>query len=97
MAVTQTEIDWSRIPRNAVSILKILRNNEQAKFKPLDLADKVSQNPRTVRYALKKLLDLGYVSREPDLEDLRTFYYFVESEDNTAEDDFEDDLFSTLN
>ena len=81
MALTYADVDWNKIPKNAISILKILRNNEKSKYKPLDLADKVSQNPRTVRYALKKLLDLGYVSREPDLEDLRTFYYFVQSEE----------------
>lgn len=69
-------LDWTKVPKNATAILKILMD-EPVKYKPLDLAEKVSQNPRTVRYALKKLLDLGYVSREPDLEDLRTFYYYV--------------------
>ncbi len=96
MALIHTEVDWNKIPKNAISILKILRNNEKSKYKPLDLADKVSQNPRTVRYALKKLLDLGYVNREPDLEDLRTFYYFVQSEEN-FEQETEEDFFSSLN
>ncbi|MHA1990919.1 MAG: winged helix-turn-helix domain-containing protein [Candidatus Hodarchaeales archaeon] len=95
MALTHADVDWNKIPKNAISILKILRNNEKSKYKPLDLADKVSQNPRTVRYALKKLLDLGYVSREPDLEDLRTFYYFVQS-DEVIEQDIEEDLFSNF-
>jgi len=87
--ITDSDMD-SKVPKNAVSILKILKNNETVRFKPLDLADQVKQNPRTVRYALKKLLDMGLVNREPDLEDLRTFYYFIKAQqEGLSDEDFE--------
>ena len=49
----------------------------QKPIKPLQLVDELDMNLRSVRYALKILSELDLVERQPDLEDLRTYFYFV--------------------
>ena len=51
----------------------------EKKCKPSDLVSITSLSPRSVRHALKKLIDKELVSKIPDLYDLRSFYYYIES------------------
>ncbi|MHA2365035.1 MAG: hypothetical protein ACXAC7_13845 [Candidatus Hodarchaeales archaeon] len=46
-------------------------------MKPHDLVNDLDMNLRSVRYALKLLSEMELVVRQPDLTDLRTYYYFV--------------------
>lgn len=82
-------IDWKSVPKSATRVMRVLlakreehqrgktEGSEVFRIKPQELSDLCGQPPRTVRYALKKLLDMGFVERVPDLTDLRTFYYFI--------------------
>ncbi len=63
------------IPPSALEILSILRR--EGPLTPKDLFEKTSFAPRTVRYALKVLLDNKLVKKVPNLQDLRQNVYVV--------------------
>ena len=59
---------------------KIVLNRLLAKrepMKPYELVKDLDMNLRSVRYALKLLEEHEIVGRQPDLLDLRTYYYYV--------------------
>jgi DNA-binding MarR family transcriptional regulator len=47
------------------------------KCKPSELVSITSLSPRSVRHALKKLLDKELIQKTPDLYDLRSYFYYV--------------------
>ena len=49
----------------------------QQPMKPHDLVTDLQLNLRSVRYALKILSEMELIERTPDLDDLRTYYYYV--------------------
>lgn len=61
------------LPPSAVEVLSILRR--EGPLTPKDLFGRTSLAPRTVRYALKVLLDSKLVKKVPNLHDLRQNLY----------------------
>lgn len=67
-----------RMPTTSKSDMQIiLCLGKSGILKPQDIALKTRISLRSVRYSLKKLVDLNMVIRVPDLEDLRSYYYKV--------------------
>ncbi|MHA1989756.1 MAG: hypothetical protein ACW981_10060 [Candidatus Hodarchaeales archaeon] len=60
--------------------------NEDKPVKPDDLVKKLGIKLRSVRYGLKLLLNKNIIIRQPDLIDLRSYYYSTKklSMKNTA-------------
>ena len=60
--------------------LKVLKTLVQVgkPIKPDELASLLGINQRSIRYALNILADQGLVAKIPDMEDLRTNYYYPE-------------------
>ncbi|MHA1378856.1 MAG: winged helix-turn-helix domain-containing protein [Candidatus Helarchaeota archaeon] len=56
------------------SILK-----EKGPQTPKEISAKTSYAPRTLRYALKKLLELNLIKKTPNFEDLRQNYYKIKN------------------
>jgi len=46
---------------------------------PKQISAKTSYAPRTLRYALKKLLELNLIKKSPNFEDLRQNYYKIKN------------------
>ena len=59
------------------TVYDTLRTEE--KMKPTDLVSLTQLSPRSVRHALKKLIDKDLIDKVPDLYDLRSYYYFLQS------------------
>lgn len=57
------------------TVLSILRDGESDGMTPSEIIGQVSFAPRTVRYALRRLLSMKLVTRYPCLEDMRQFIY----------------------
>lgn len=65
-----------RMPTTSKSDMKIVYClGKNGTLKPQDIAKKTRISLRSVRYSLKKLVDLDMVIRVPDLKDLRSYYY----------------------
>ena len=65
----------AQLPKSAREVLTILRTN--GALKPGEIRNYTSLSNRTIRYALKILVDDAIISRVPDLNDLRTHYYKI--------------------
>lgn len=61
------------LPPSAMEVLSILRR--EGPLTPKDLFGRTNLAPRTVRYALKVLLDSKLVKKVPNLHDLRQNLY----------------------
>ena len=75
--------DMSELPhltKSQTMVLAVLRENGLDGITPKEILEKVTFAPRTVRYALRKLLKLQLVIRLPCLQDMRQHMY-VPSED----------------
>ena len=64
-----------QLPKSAREVLTILRTN--GALKPGEIRNYTSLSNRTIRYALKILVDDTIIRRIPDLSDLRTHYYKI--------------------
>ncbi|MHA1166779.1 MAG: MarR family transcriptional regulator [Candidatus Hodarchaeales archaeon] len=69
------QVDISRFPKSARKIYRTLKT--EGAMKPGIIIQKTELSARTVRYALKKLVDNKVIGRFPDLEDLRSHYYRI--------------------
>jgi len=63
------------VPNSAKTIFDLL--NHEGTMKTAEIAEKTLLSRRTVRYGLKKLMEQEIVTREPDLMDLRSYYYYL--------------------
>jgi|GEM_PF-1422076 len=61
------------LPQSALVVVEILRKN--GAMTPKEIFKKTNFAPRTVRYALKTLLENGIVDKVPNLLDLRQNKY----------------------
>lgn len=61
------------LPPSALEVLNILKR--EGPLTPKDLFERTSFAPRTVRYALRVLLDNKLVKKVPNLQDLRQNVY----------------------
>ncbi len=64
-----------RLTKSQMIVLSVLRETGQNGVTPKQLIDNVSFAPRTVRYALRKLLKKSLIKRYPCLEDMRQWIY----------------------
>jgi len=69
------EIKDMKLTKSQVIVLDILRKTGRGGVTPKQLLDKVSFAPRTVRYALRKLLKKNLIKRVPCLQDMRQWIY----------------------
>lgn len=69
------ELKNLKLTKSQKIVLDILRKEGRKGVTPKQLLDKVSFAPRTVRYALRKLLKLKLVKRLPCLADMRQHIY----------------------
>ncbi|MHA2423645.1 MAG: transcriptional regulator, SarA/Rot family [Candidatus Thorarchaeota archaeon] len=71
----QEELKNMKLTKSQMIVLDILRKNGRNGVTPKQLLDKVSFAPRTVRYALRKLLKKQLIKRVPCLQDMRQWIY----------------------
>ena len=71
----QQELKNMKLTKSQMIVLDILRSSGQDGVTPKQLLDKVSFAPRTVRYALRKLLKKRLIKRVPCLQDMRQWIY----------------------
>ncbi len=69
------ELKSLKLTKSQKVVLTILRKEGKNGITPNILLDRVSFAPRTVRYALRKLLKLKLVKRLPCLADMRQHIY----------------------
>lgn len=63
------------LPKSAQEVYVLLCNN--GALKPREIGLYTSLSNRTIRYALKILVDENVIRRVPDLHDLRSHFYAV--------------------
>ncbi len=68
-----------KLPRSARLIYEYLAKAHLAK--PKDLIENMDIPARTIRHALKRLVDEGLVLKIPDFNDLRSSYYKINDRD----------------
>ena len=71
----QDELKNMKLTKSQMIVLDILRTDGKDGVTPKQLLDKVSFAPRTVRYALRKLLKKQLIKRVPCLQDMRQWIY----------------------
>ncbi|MHA2353376.1 MAG: MarR family transcriptional regulator, partial [Candidatus Thorarchaeota archaeon] len=71
----QEELKNMKLTKSQMIVLDILRSSGKGGVTPKQLLDKVSFAPRTVRYALRKLLKKQLIKRIPCLQDMRQWIY----------------------
>lgn len=60
------------------TIFKLLQKAPKRGLTPKEIIGVVEYAPRTVRYVLKRLLDLDILKRVPDIQnDMRTSFYSI--------------------
>lgn len=64
-----------KLTKSQQIVLSILRSNGKDGVTPKQLLDEVSFAPRTVRYALRRLLKKKLIKRYPCLQDMRQHIY----------------------
>ncbi len=74
-AELQEELKDLKLTKSQMIVLDILRSSGKDGVTPKQLLDKVSFAPRTVRYALRKLLKKKLIKRVPCLQDMRQYIY----------------------
>ncbi|MFX0205427.1 MAG: hypothetical protein ACFFDT_05530 [Candidatus Hodarchaeota archaeon] len=65
----------NQLPKSAQEVYSLLLTN--GALKPREIGNYTSLSNRTIRYALKILVDDMLVRRVPDLHDLRSHFYAV--------------------
>lgn len=70
------ELNSRKLTKSQSIVLHILRENGMRGATPKQIVDEVSFAPRTVRYALRKLLRRKLIRRIPCLQDMRQYLYF---------------------
>ena len=76
--VTNLTIRPGRTPKSAMAILGALMNH--GPMCPLEISEKLDMAPRTVSFALRKLLGRQLLKRIPNLNDMRRPKYHVNME-----------------
>ncbi len=71
----QEELKQMKLTKSQMIVLNILRKQGKNGVTPKQLLDKVGFAPRTVRYALRKLLKKQLIKRVPCLQDMRQWIY----------------------
>ncbi|MFW9799953.1 MAG: MarR family transcriptional regulator [Candidatus Thorarchaeota archaeon] len=69
------ELKYIKLTKSQSIVLDLLRKRGRNGVTPKELMDEVSFAPRTVRYALRKLLKNKLIKRIPCLMDMRQWIY----------------------
>lgn len=74
----QTILNEVKLTKSQKRVLNLLRRSSKKGMTPKRIIEELSYAPRTVRYALRRLLKLGLLKKVPNLqEDMRTLLYYV--------------------
>ena len=71
----ELKVKASRLTKSQEIVLNILRSQGENGVTPKQLLGEVQFAPRTVRYALRKLLKKNLIRRIPCLQDMRQWIY----------------------
>ncbi|MCK5150612.1 MAG: MarR family transcriptional regulator [Candidatus Thorarchaeota archaeon] len=71
----QEELSKIKLTKSQYIVLNILRKQGKNGVTPKQLLSEVGFAPRTVRYALRKLLKKQLIKRVPCLQDMRQWIY----------------------
>jgi hypothetical protein len=71
----QADLRVTHLPKSAQEVFSLLLAN--GALKPREIGNYTDLSNRTIRYALKILVDDNKVRRVPDLHDLRSHFYAV--------------------
>lgn len=74
-AVQVDRVRFGRLPPSARRVFEAIKVG--GPMTHVELRDNLEMPPRTVRYALKRLRDEGFVESRCSLRDCRTCYFFV--------------------
>ena len=74
-AQLQDELKNMKLTKSQMIVLDILRTDGKDGVTPKQLLNRVTFAPRTVRYALRKLLKKELIKRVPCLQDMRQWIY----------------------
>ncbi|MHA1989799.1 MAG: ArsR family transcriptional regulator [Candidatus Hodarchaeales archaeon] len=69
-----------RLPRSVKKVYNLFETTISESLKIKDIIDMTGMSKKTVRFALNWLLEANIVGRHPDLEDLRTYFYYLRIE-----------------
>ena len=75
MAVSSVNNQNSMILALNKSVQEVFNTISDKKIKVREIEKRTKYSPRTVRHALRTLLDLGLIIQIPDLGDLRSHFY----------------------
>ena len=71
----EQRVKASKLTKSQALVLSILRQEGQNGITPKELLNEVKFAPRTVRYALRRLLKKDLIKRIPCLQDMRQWIY----------------------
>jgi predicted transcriptional regulator len=74
-AVTVDRVRFGRLPESARRVFEVIKDQGPVTHKELRALTSIP--PRTIRYAVKRLRDEGFVDTRCSLQDCRTCYFFV--------------------
>jgi len=76
--VPDVQSDNKGLPKSAKQVFSVLQDGKSRTF--ADLEDEVEIAPRTLRFALKRLNESGFLIRKLDLKDGRRIVYQLASQ-----------------
>ncbi len=74
-AVQVDPLEFARLPESARRVFQAVR--DQGPVTHAGLREATGMPPRTIRFAVKRLRDEGYLDARCSLKDCRTCYFFV--------------------
>ena len=67
----------SKLPDAAIPLLRYLQDS--GKKTQRQLINSLNLPTRTVRYSIRRLLERGLIKKVPNLKDMRSVYYLIDS------------------
>ncbi|MCY3414091.1 MAG: MarR family transcriptional regulator [Candidatus Heimdallarchaeota archaeon] len=67
----------SKLPEAAIPLLRYLEAN--GKKTQRELIQNLNLPTRTVRYSIRRLLERGLIKKVPNLKDMRSVFYLIDS------------------
>jgi predicted transcriptional regulator len=74
-AVQVDRVKFGRLPESARTVFEAVK--AEGPLTHAELREKTGIPPRTIRYAVKRLKDEGFIDTRCSLRDCRTCYFFV--------------------
>ncbi|MCY3414087.1 MAG: MarR family transcriptional regulator [Candidatus Heimdallarchaeota archaeon] len=67
----------TKLPDSAIPILRYLENHGQKTQR--ELIQNLNLPTRTVRYSIRRLIERGLIKKMPNLRDMRSVFYVIDS------------------